>query len=276
MEALNNILIGIIQGLTEFLPISSSGHLVLSKYLLGMESENIALEVFVHFGTLISVIVYFRFDIKNLIIEGIRYFPDFIKYGIIGVRKNIDPKNLYYPYYIYFIILGTIPAAIVGLLYKDEIEHTFSDPKIALVCLMVTGIILLLSKLAKDKNRKLGAMYAIIIGIAQSIAILPGISRSGSTIVSGMFLGINKETVAKFSFLMSLPAIFGAFILQISDLMALEITPEQWVNYSLAIIASAFSGYYAIHIVMDFVKKGRFMYFGFYCIMISIIGMIFI
>ena len=276
MEALNNILIGIIQGLTEFLPISSSGHLVLGKTLLHMNNDSIALEVLVHFGTFLSVIIYFRDDVKNLIVQGFKYFPDFLKFGIAGIRKNIDPKNLYYPYYIYFIILGSIPAAVIGLSYKDEIESIFADPKIALICLMVTGIVLILSKYAKDKDKKLGSASAFLIGLAQSIAILPGISRSGFTIVAGMFLGVNKETVAKYSFLMSLPVIFGAFILKLNELLALHLTAEEWFNYSLAILSSAVSGYYAIHIVMDFVKKGKFMYFGFYCIAISITGMILI
>lgn len=276
MDALNNILIGIIQGLTEFLPISSSGHLVLGKHLLGMHDESIALEVLVHFGTFLSVIIYFRDDVKNLIVEGFRYLPDFLRFGILGVRKNIDPKNLYYPYYMYFIILGTIPAAVIGLTFKDEIESSFGDPHFALIFLFITGIILIVSKLAKDKNKKLTAFYAVLIGIAQSIAILPGISRSGSTIVTGMFLGINKETVAKFSFLMSLPTILGASILKMSELLELSLSTGQWINYSYAVIASALSGYYAIYLVMDFVKKGRFIYFGFYCILISIIGTIFI
>lgn len=169
-----------------------------------------------------------------------------------------------------------VPAGYIGVVYKDKIEALFSDVYFALGCLMFTGILMISSKLAKETGRKFGVFSAFIIGIAQAVAILPGISRSGSTIVTGMFMGFKREFIAKFSFLMSLPVIGGAFILKIDELLVADLKPEQWLNYGIGTLVAAVSGYFAIKIVMDFVKKGKFESFGYYCVAVSILGWIFI
>lgn len=276
MELIKSILLGIIQGLTEFLPVSSSGHLVLGEYLLGIDDSGTAFEVLVHFGTLVSVVIYFRRDIWELIHKSVIHFPYFLRYGFMGTGKSVDTTRLAHPYYAWFIILASVPAAVVALIFKDDLEAMFDDPHVALTCLAITGTGLLLSQLATERGTKLNTWNAILIGIAQAFAILPGISRSGSTIVTGMFLGLDREKVAKFSFLMSVPVIFGATILKVGELMDAQLTSDQMLNYGLATISATISGYIAIVWVMDFIRKGRFRHFGYYCLLISLIGFIFI
>lgn len=276
MDLFKHLLLGLIQGLTEFLPVSSSGHLVLGSYILGFRDSDAAFEVLLHFGSLLSVLVYFRKDLLDIIKNSLRYFPQFLSYAVLGLKKDIEKDQLYYPYYSYYIVIASIPAAVIALLYKDEIEAMFSDPMVAVVCLFITGLIMILSRFAKELDKKINVKSSFLIGLAQAFAILPGISRSGSTIVTGMFLGLKREAVAKFSFLMSVPVILGAFVLKLKDLLATSLSSEQILNYSLATLMAAISGYLAIYLVMDFVKKGKFEFFGYYCILISILGFIFI
>jgi undecaprenyl-diphosphatase len=275
LDYLISITLGIVQGLTEFLPVSSSGHLVLASHFFGYEDQESAFEIILHFGTLLSVIIYFRYDIYYLLKETLFNFFPFIKYAFLGLKRNVDKEKIYSPYYSYFIVIASMPAAYVGLTYKDDIEQLFRNPLVAIICLFVTGLIMLVSRFAKERNKSLGSFQAFLIGIAQAIAILPGISRSGSTIVTGLFLGIKKEFVAKFSFLMSVPVIFGAFILKLNDLFAAHISTEQWISYGIGTLAAAISGYFAIMLVMTSVQKGKFEYFGYYCIFVSILSFLF-
>lgn len=276
MELLKSALLGLIQGLTEFLPVSSSGHLVLGGHLLDLQDENAALEILVHFGTLVSVVIYFWSDIKSIAVGTLRNAPEFLRFAFLGLKSNVEKARLEAPFYTFFVAIASVPAAVIALLYKDDIEALFTEPVFALYMLLTTGTILLLSRFAKERQKKLGAGSALLIGFAQAFAILPGISRSGSTIVVGMFLGLKREAVAKFSFLMSLPVIFGAFILKVKDLAAVSLTTEQLINYSAATLVAAASGYAAIVLVMNFVRKGKFDVFGYYCIFVAVLGLIFI
>lgn len=276
MELINSIILGLVQGFSEFLPISSSGHLVLAQHILEFRDENAAFEIMVHFGTLVSVLIYFRDDIISLLKGGYKNLLPFIKFAFLGLKKDVDTKKLEAPYYLWFVIVSMIPAGYVGVVYKDKIESLFTNVTVVLSCLMFTGILMVVSKFAKETDKRFGVFSAFFIGVAQAVAILPGVSRSGSTIVAGMFMGFKREFIAKFSFLMSLPVIGGAFILKLDDLFAVQLEISQWINYGVGALASAISGYFAIKIVMDFVKKGKFEYFGYYCISVSLIGWIFI
>ena len=275
MDYLISILLGIVQGLTEFLPVSSSGHLVLASYFFGYEDPESAFEVILHFGSLLAVILYFRYDLYYLIKETVMNFFPFFKYAFLGLKRNVDKEKIQSPYYSYFIIIASMPAAYVGLTYKDDIEALFDNPMVAIICLFFTGLIMLVSRFANYRGKKLGSLQSLLIGISQAIAILPGISRSGSTIVTGMFLGLKKEFVAKFSFIMSVPVIFGAFIMKLNDLLTAEITIEKWISYGVGAIAAAISGYFAIMLVMRSVEKGKFENFGYYCIAVSILSFLF-
>ena len=276
MDLISYIILGIVQGLSEFLPISSSGHLVLAKKWLGVSDGGATFEVMVHFGTLISVVFYFKDDIVSLLRDGTKHATKFIKFAFIGLKKDIDRDDLYAPYYLWFILISMIPAGYVGIVYKDDIEHLFSNLTVTLTCLAITGLIMLISPLAKERKKSFGSIGAFIIGTVQAIAILPGISRSGSTIVAGMFLGYKREFIAKFSFLMSLPVIFGAFLLKLRDLFQTDVTIDQWMAYGLGTIAAAISGYFAIVLVMKLVQKGKFFYFGIYCLIISGLGFLYL
>lgn len=271
MNFLDALLLGILQGLTEFLPISSSGHLVLAKELLNINNvANIEFEVFVHFGTFISVIIVFWKDIK-LIFK-----------ALFGALKNPLKINNHYREsenfrIIVFILIGTIPAGVIGIIYDKQIGVLFNDSKFVSVMLLVTGSILYLTKFAKPKeDKKVGFLPSVFIGIAQALAILPGISRSGITISVGLFSGISRENAAKFSFLLSLPVILGATILKMVEVINNNTSLEQYLIYLAGTISAAVSGYVAIKIVMNVLKQKKFSWFSFYCFIIGILGILFI
>lgn len=264
MELLKAVLLGLVQGFSEFLPISSSGHLVLASEILNFHEEGIAFEVFLHFGTLLSVLVAFRKEIGKMIIAPY----------LVWIKKTTDEEIQEFLRWDWYVILATIPAAVVGLTFKDELEALFSSVLLVVVLLMITGLIMWSSKFMREKGTVLTGGNTFLIGLAQAFAILPGISRSGSTIVSGLAMGINRETVAKFSFIMSLPAIAGAFILKFKDLMAVPPAADQILNLVIGTIVSAVSGYIAILWLLDVVKKGKLEWFGYYCMAVSVSGFI--
>ncbi len=268
VELVKAIFLGILQGFSEFLPISSSGHLVIVEHLLNFNEGGLAFEVFVHFGTMIAVIVAFRKDI----IEMIKAIPDMFRLN----SQHIPDHRRYYTLFNIYIIIGTIPAAIFGILFKDKIEKLFESYVLALVMLFVTGLIMWSSRYTREKKEKMNSIQAFIIGIAQACAIIPGISRSGSTIVTGLWMGIPRGIVAKFSFILSLPAIFGATIIKLKDLFDYAIPKSEMLNITIASVFAAFSGYLAIIWLLDIIKKQRLEWFGIYCILVSIIGLILI
>ncbi|MGB2228381.1 MAG: undecaprenyl-diphosphate phosphatase, partial [Flavobacteriales bacterium] len=202
MEVLSYLLLGLVQGLTEFLPVSSSGHLTLGQAILGLGEEDLTFTVLVHAATALSTVVVFREDILGLV-------RDVFTSGDSGATARS---------YTGLLLLSAVPAAVLGLGFKDAIE-TLATPKFVGAMLCVTALVLLLSQRASGGNRPLGAGRALGIGLAQACAILPGISRSGSTIGAALMLGVSREEAAKFSFLMALIPIGGATLLTLKDLM---------------------------------------------------------
>jgi len=244
------IFLGIVQGLTEFLPISSSGHLVFFQSLFGMEEPQLLFDVMVHFGTLFAVIIYFRRDLLG-IIRGIGS-------SITGEKNGEGAKLLF------LIIIASIPTGFMGLLCKDWFETLFSKPTIVSVMLLITGSILYLTRWAKKEKRFLGKMRwsdAILIGIAQGIAIIPGISRSGATISMGLFCGLNRELAGRFSFLLSIPAILGATFLEIRKVQSVS-----EISLSLIGMVVAFGvGLLSLTVLMRIIKTGNISNFSYYC-----------
>ena len=263
------VILGVVQGLTEFLPVSSSGHLTLGKAILGITEKGILFEVVVHLGTLLAVFTEFSKDIVWLL-KGMVAFITPKKRDPFAPQKDDGAIR-----YITYIIWATIPAVIVGLFFKDTIEGAFANPVIACFLLLVTGIILLLSRIGLKADGQVTLSRSVIIGVAQALAIFPGISRSGSTIATGMLLGVQREEAARFSFLMAIPAIAGAFVLQLKDIM--EQPPESAFVLALVVgfIASYISGYAAIKVLMSLVRRGRFDYFAWYCFAVGIVGLIY-
>lgn len=240
-----------VQGLTEFLPISSSGHLVFFQSLFGMEEPRLFFNVMLHFGTLLAVVVYFRTDLRK-IFHGIGSMAT-------GKRKNEEGIRL-----LFWILVATIPTGLIGLLLKDWFESLFSKPNIVGGMLLVTGLILYLTRWVKREDRHLEKMKwidAILIGMAQGIAIIPGISRSGSTISTGLYLGLNRELAGRFSFLLSIPAILGATLLEIREFQSIS-----EISTALIGMVTAFGvGMLSLTFLMKIIKTGKISHFSYYC-----------
>ena len=264
MEILKVIILGIVQGFTEFLPVSSSGHLVLAAELLNFHEKGVAFEVFVHLGTLLSVLIVFRKDVIKMILAPFQFLSSRF--------SKEDTKS--YLFWDLYIIVGTIPAAVIGLSFKSKIEAAFSNIYLVIAMLTVTGTILLLSRFMPKKDQKMTVLKSFVIGISQAFAILPGISRSGSTIVTGIFLGIDKEQAARFSFLLAIPAILGASVIKIKDLLEMDSYATPISYLVLGAIISFIAGYFAILWLLDIVKKGKLEWFAIYCYVIVIVSSI--
>ena len=248
MDSINSILLGIIQGLTEFLPISSSGHLVLGQHFLGFENSGILLEVVFHLGTLLSILLYYRHDISDL---------------LHGIYKR-DSESLHY---MFMVAVATIPAVVVGLLFKTQLESLFS-PKFVPYMLLITGCVLLTTKYSSESTKSITLKMAILVGCAQVFAMLPGISRSGMTISLALFLGIHQKGVAKFSFFMAIPVLLGAGILQLKDVS--EIPLQVWPLF-LGFLSAFISGFIVIKWLVKIISNQHFWKFSIYCIFVGLI-----
>ena len=265
MEFIKAVILGIVQGLTEFLPISSSGHLVIGSELLDFAEQGIVFEVFLHLGTLFSVLIVFRKEIFGMAVAPVKYLS--------GSREQEVLRGLQWDF---FVIIATIPAVFAGLFLKSSIETLFSSLMLVFAMLSVTGVIMLCTRFLQSRDVKLSSRNVFIIGCAQAMAIMPGLSRSGSTIFTGMALGIDRELVARFSFIMSIPAIMGAVVLQLGDLLDSPPTADSMINLAAGTIASAVSGYFAIVLLLDIVRKNRLQWFGYYCLALSAAGFIYL
>jgi len=264
MELLKAVILGVVQGLSEFLPVSSSGHLVIFAELLQFKDEGVAFEVFVHFGTLLSVLLAFRKDIINMV------RAPFMIYLYHSKDEELQ-EALRWDYY---IIIGTIPAVLVGFSLKSPIESLFDSVLLVFFMLLITAFLMWFSQFLRERNIQLRYINSLIIGLAQAFAILPGISRSGSTIFTGMALGIPREKVARFSFILSIPVILGATILKINDLVEAPPTTDELLNLIAGTVFAFISGYLAIIWLLDLVKKGKLQWFGYYCLFVALSGMI--
>lgn len=261
MELLKAVVLGIVQGLTEFLPVSSSGHLVIGSELLNFHEQGVFFDVCLHLGTLLSVILVFRKELQNMIQAPFRYFS--------GSRDSTVREFFLWDCY---VILATLPAVVVGLFFKDTIELLFTSSLLAYCMLIITGLFMIAARYVPQKDEPITWWRSLLVGCAQAFAILPGISRSGSTIFMGMLLGIQREKIARFSFIMSIPAILGAAVLQVGDL--LEQSPAQgtMLNLLAGTVMSAVAGYFAIKLLLDIIRKNRLQWFGYYCLILATIG----
>lgn len=260
MNAIDAIILGIIQGLTEFLPVSSSGHLELGKAIVGDNSvpeESLLFTVVLHFATALSTIVVFRKDIWNII------------KGIVKLEWNEDLQ------FVAKIAVSMIPAVVVGLFFETQLEALFGG-NILLVgfMLLLTAALLFLADKAKNTNKKVSFKDALIIGVSQAIAMLPGISRSGATISTSVLLGNDKTKAARFSFLMVIPLIFGKIA---KDIFSGELSYQahNFTALSVGFIAAFIAGLFACTWMIALVKKSKLSYFAFYCAIVGIIAIIF-
>ncbi len=258
MNWIDALILGIIQGLTEFLPVSSSGHLEIGKHLLGVEyTENLTFTIVVHGATVLSTIIVFRKIILELI-------KDLFKF-----QWNDSTK------YIAKLFVSMIPVGIVGVFFKDNVEQLFTGNILFVgIMLLITALVLGFTYYSKDKEKNISYKDSFIIGIAQAIAVIPGISRSGATIATGLYLGNKKENVAKFSFLMVLIPIIGANFISIMDNSNMSSASINFTPLIIGFFAAFISGLLACSLMIRIVKNGKLIYFAIYCLIIGAVAVI--
>jgi len=244
---LKYIILGIIQGITEFFPVSSSGHLVIAQKFLGVTEQAVVVSVVLHLGTSLALVIFFFKDILNLL-------------------RNIRLLS--------YIIIVTLVTGVIGVSGKGFFERLFNSPRLVAVALIVTGIILILTKkFMKTKRSALNIKDTLILGLTQGFAIIPGISRAGITISTLLFRGLDREISFRFSFLASIPAVFGAAILEAKDMnLACHIGTK---NLIIGFIFSLLTGLLSLRILKIILGKAKLYYFGYYCIIIAVITLLF-
>lgn len=295
MNLLQAIFMGIIQGLTEFLPVSSSGHLALFKILFHVETDTgMLFDVLLHVGTLIAICVVYYRDILRMIIEGLCIIRDaflnvaaFFRNVFLKCRygRKSDHEIDYSPYrrivnsnyrkFVMLVIVSTIPTGIIGYIGKDVVEMASEILIVPGICLIVTAILLFIAdhvrggdKLPKDITYS----NAFFIGIAQGVATLPGLSRSGTTITACLLSGFNRKFTVKYSFIMSIPAVLGAMVLELKDFTAVSLSGAEIFSYIIGMIIAALIGYICIKTMLVIVRKKKFRIFAIYCLIVGIIS----
>lgn len=263
-------MLGLVQGMTEFLPISSSGHLVLIGDLLKTSDQDITFEVMVHFGTFLAIISVFYRDVGRLIRSTLRGIRSLSRPPILRIQFREDS----YLRLALWIIIGTIPAVILGLPLKDPIEAAFTHPLLVSIALLITGGILWSTRYVGPGTNDVGGREAWIIGLAQAVAMIPGISRSGATISAGLWRKVDRVKAAEFSFLLALPAILGATILEAKDLSGVSSSPDLWPLMVGTIVAYV-SGVIALRLLLGIVRRGKLSRFAYYCWAVGILGFMF-
>lgn len=248
MTIIQAVISGLVQGITEFFPISSSGHLVLLHNVFGFQREMLAFDVFLHFGTILSVVIFFRRDISEMFQKDMRLLK--------------------------FIVIASIPTFIIGLIFKDVAESFFSMPLVVGSSLVITGLFLLFASIwaiywkIVRRSRPLGVKNSIVIGIAQGISVLPGISRSGATIGTALIAGLDEIEALKFSFLLSIPAVLGANILKVRQIYG-NLVSGDTAAFLAGAVAAAVMGFLVIKALFSILRKNLFFLFGIYCILIG-------
>lgn len=262
MDPLSVIFLGVVQGLTEFLPISSSGHLVLFRNIMGFQEPALLLDTSLHLGTLAAVIVFFRSDLAGMV----REFLDICaslgrEKGPASTAAGLSRSLMTW------VIVGNIPTALIGGLFKTPLENLYRSTAVVGFMLLVTGLLLAVTRISRKDTRKLGPLPALAVGTVQGLAIIPGISRSGSTIACGLLLGLERETAARFSFILSIPAVTGALIFEI-------LTGDVSRISALVLIAGGITagavGLLALKMLMGVVRRGRLSWFAPYCWVVGV------
>lgn len=268
MTLFGSVVLGIIQGATEFLPVSSSGHLVVIPALLGWVPPTLSFTMGLHAGTLLAVIVYYIKDVIKLF------------RGIFSLFKKIrTPEEKFYLRLTIYIIIAMIPAGIAGVLFSKKVELAFASPHTVSILFFVTAFILILAsfKFTNDpiELRRMSVKNALIVGLMQIVSLLPGVSRSGSTIAGGVYSGMNKDDAARFSFLLSIPMIFGASLFEAKDMLNSSVAGGSKIELLIGMAVAFIVGLLSIRLFFTLMRKTKFYVFAIYCIVLGVIGLIF-
>ncbi|MDF1592226.1 MAG: undecaprenyl-diphosphate phosphatase [Desulfobacterales bacterium] len=271
MQLIQAILLGVIQGLTEFLPVSSSGHLVLLQNIFGLTEPEVLFDISLHIGTLTAVCIVFFSEILS-ILKTLFNLPGLLKTsgGIKQLYQDNEPVRM-----ATLIVIGSIPTAVLGLLLHKMVDQLFGSVRIVGLMLIITGAILWQTRRFRIKGRPLTGTtikHALVIGLVQGVAIMPGISRSGSTISAALFMGIDREVAGRFSFLLSIPAILGALVLSI-DSPAMETTVSGGM-FLMGTLTAGIVGFGALKVLLHIVNRGRLHFFAPYCWLLGIVALI--
>ncbi len=250
MSLIEIVVLGIIQGLTEFFPVSSSGHLVLFQNLFGLKEPQIFADVMLHIGTLLSLFVFLRRELLELA-QGLCLFCR------NPLKHASDPRMKL----IFALLLASIPTALMGYLFSDFFESLFASLRAVGLALIITGCYLFVTRFTRERKRNL-LSHPLIIGLLQGVAIIPGFSRSGLTIGGALFLGWKREEAARFSFLLSIPAILGAALFQLHKI---DTSSQPWAILLTGVVISATFGYLALTLLLSVINRGKFHSFSFYC-----------
>ncbi|GAB6093787.1 undecaprenyl-diphosphate phosphatase [Desulfatiferula olefinivorans] len=268
MEMYQAVILGIVQGLTEFLPISSSGHLVLVQQLFGLKEAELVFDVGLHVATLTAVLIYFRRDLAAILTALGRMTGKVLTGRMVWSQALLDGDVRM----AVLIVIGTLPTVVIGLCFHRIAERMFSSVALVGAALCITGMMIWLTRPLQNRSLaidRFSIKKALIIGLVQGLAITPGISRSGSTIAVGLYLGLSRELSARFSFLLSIPAICGAAVLHLKDLNGAEQLPPVVLASGMA--AAGVSGYLALAFLVFIVKKGRLFVFAPYCWLLGLL-----
>ncbi len=261
------VILGLVQGAAEFLPISSSGHLVIAEAVFGISGGNLAFTIILHLATFFAVVAAYFETVKNMVIEFFKMLFDLVTFKGLCLDKSK------YRRYIIYVIIGCIPAGIVGVLFDDYIETAFSSLLVVGCMLIITGGILILGERVGKNNtlplEKCGPLKAFITGLFQMCAVMPGLSRSGTTLTGGLVCGIKREDALEFSFLLSLPATLGSVVLKLGDIGD-TLKETSMLSVAAGFVTALVVGCLSIALFKKTVKKGSFMGFAAYCIIVGL------
>ena len=271
MTILEAVILGILQGVTEFLPVSSSGHLSLMQHFLGLREPQVFFDVMLHVGTLGAVIIAYKHSIRELAGASLLALRNrqFYRRPILTIKGSTDLKL------IWFILLGSVPTGAIAIAFKQQLEALFVKPTVVAMMLMTTGVILQLPRLRRTTGQgdcPVRFWHSPLIGIAQGLAITPGISRSGATISLALLLGSSPKQAAQFSFLLSIPAILGAVLLKLKDVASISVNLMAVVFGTLT---SFMVGYVALRVLLAALDRGKFTGFSYYCFALGVGVLIF-
>ncbi|GAA0361139.1 undecaprenyl-diphosphatase UppP [Bacillus horti] len=261
MSLLEALILGIVQGLTEALPISSSAHIIITEHLLGLTFEGLTLEVFLHLASVLAVIIYFRKDLVNVI------------KGFFGYLSQKTEENKVHFRFGLYIIVATMITGVLGILLKDLLDESLKSPAIIAASLTLTGILLIFIERFKKIGQKTpGTMTwkdTLVVALAQSLAIIPGISRSGSTLVAGLLTGLDRKTAVRFSFLLAIPVILGSSILEMRNISGALVEQTGVGSLAIGFIASFIFSLIGIVWLIKFLEKSKLFYFAIYCFLLA-------